>query len=414
MRICTSLTFDSTQYPDGKLLVTIASTDVMGNMGKIEHSITVANDTLTVSMQTKERYATPDITINGEVFNAAPPFNVWINDDKVALQDTLFQVPVSLTEGVNTVTGRVVDVLDRAYDFTQVIEVDLTPPSVSIIPSTSVSLIDEVGNKKAGAYPSDSSESIYIGYDAVALGLTPLTKVELDKREMVYLEIMAEDEGEVNSPKANLIYAYSFAVNGETLTDKQVLYPNADNQIVFPLTKEFLTGLLSIKESDEITLSFFATDEVGNVGEYHHNVSLFVDLPVLSQESMFTGEAAFTHYQSPTATTEISSCTIDSKMMCETKFTQLCILNIFFITLYFEKNTYDTHSVFKRVMLSNKKLFPFNDNIEIAISKKPYTYIYLKESNVIRLRASLKDIIHINPYLTKTSRNTAISPNAVS
>ncbi len=88
-------------------------------------------------------------------------------------------------------------------------------------------------------------------------------------------------------------------------------------------------------------------------------------------------------------------------------------LNVCLIVVLFhnEKSSNNDNDVYKEVIRNNKKLFPFHDNIEIAITKHPYTWIYLKEGKVKRIRTPLKNIIILNNYLKKITRNTAISDN---
>ena len=85
-------------------------------------------------------------------------------------------------------------------------------------------------------------------------------------------------------------------------------------------------------------------------------------------------------------------------------------LNIMIAVWFYEnRNNPDTDTFFS-IALKNKRIFPFTDNVIIALSKNPYVFMYLKEGNVIRLRCSLKELIRTLPALRKISRNTAISP----
>jgi len=86
----------------------------------------------------------------------------------------------------------------------------------------------------------------------------------------------------------------------------------------------------------------------------------------------------------------------------------LCLLLALF---HNGKSSVNHNDVYREVISNNKKLFPFHDNIEIAITKHPYTWIYLKEGKVKRIRTPLKNIIILNDYLKKITRNTAISDN---
>ena len=67
----------------------------------------------------------------------------------------------------------------------------------------------------------------------------------------------------------------------------------------------------------------------------------------------------------------------------------------------------------RKIITKNKKLFPFSDDIIIAVYKSPYCYLYLDKGSLIRLRCSLKELINAQPYLTKIKRDTAISSKAI-
>lgn len=92
------------------------------------------------------------------------------------------------------------------------------------------------------------------------------------------------------------------------------------------------------------------------------------------------------------------------------------IITIFVFSIFYiieRKNSNHTDSIFRKIIGNNKRLFPFSENIYIAIYKNPYTYLYLNNNNVVKLRTSLKDILRVNEYLIKVSRNTAISSEVV-
>lgn len=86
-------------------------------------------------------------------------------------------------------------------------------------------------------------------------------------------------------------------------------------------------------------------------------------------------------------------------------------LNAMIVTLFFEYRASSDSDSFFSIALKNKRLFPFSDNVVIALSKTPYVFLYLKEGSVIRLRCSLKELLSTQSTLKKISRNTAISPD---
>lgn len=84
-------------------------------------------------------------------------------------------------------------------------------------------------------------------------------------------------------------------------------------------------------------------------------------------------------------------------------------VNGMLLFLFLDKNDNIKNDIFFDIIKNNKRHFPFNNNVLIVISKAPYAYLYLKEGKVIRLRGTLKELLVINPYLKKITRNTAIS-----
>lgn len=92
--------------------------------------------------------------------------------------------------------------------------------------------------------------------------------------------------------------------------------------------------------------------------------------------------------------------------------TQLSLsFNLMFIVFILELNEKQEKNALNDIILKNKRIFPFSDNIVVGFSKSPYVFLYLKEGKVIRIRCSLKELISTQPYLKKINRNTAISPN---
>lgn len=92
------------------------------------------------------------------------------------------------------------------------------------------------------------------------------------------------------------------------------------------------------------------------------------------------------------------------------------IIAVFVFILFYlveRKSNKCTDSTLKKIIGNNKRLFPFSDDIYIAIYKNPYTYLYLNYNKVVKIRSSLKDILIVNDYLIKVSRNTAISSEVV-
>ncbi|MCC3807534.1 hypothetical protein IB292_21175 [Vibrio parahaemolyticus] len=95
-------------------------------------------------------------------------------------------------------------------------------------------------------------------------------------------------------------------------------------------------------------------------------------------------------------------------------FTQVSLsMNVMLITFILEKwkEKEKESNVLNGIILKNKRLFPFSDNVVIVLSKSPYVFLYLKEGKVIKLRCSLKELMKVQPDLKKINRNTAISPD---
>lgn len=89
-------------------------------------------------------------------------------------------------------------------------------------------------------------------------------------------------------------------------------------------------------------------------------------------------------------------------------------LNAMFFSRYLKKHEHrkpESEQGLNSIIRKNRKKFPFHDNVEIALSRTPYVYMYLKEGTCIRLRCSLKELLSVKLNLKKVARNVAISSN---
>jgi hypothetical protein len=85
-----------------------------------------------------------------------------------------------------------------------------------------------------------------------------------------------------------------------------------------------------------------------------------------------------------------------------------------FLTVFLLENKRtgnDAPHAYRKIIMKNRAHFPFHENVRIAVTKHPYTYLYLKEGSVIRLRCSLTELLDTLQYLTRVSRNAATSEN---
>ncbi len=317
------LSFDSTQFNDGELTITIRLVDILDNATDIEHTIIVANHTIAIDYTSRKLLADTDHVVTGNVYNAHPPFTIDVGGVTAKVVDESFSAAnVNLSEGVNILPVAVSDSADRKYNAEHTISIDMTPPEVKLQGTKIVRTWRPDGTVTNSEFPSNSQQVVYLGYDTVRLGLTPLDFDSLDARLITYIQVLAEDVGEVFSTPSELTARYTATVNGNITAENQSVPRNEDGKWVLPFTQDFFPTLFTWTESDLVEVTFTVSDKLGNETQVSHTLAFYVDLPTVEQWTMFPSSVINGgYYHTPTLGATVAQCQTQEIADCGMRFT---------------------------------------------------------------------------------------------
>jgi hypothetical protein len=313
------ISFDSRDYEDGDLQIEIQAVDVVGNVSSKFYTTRVANNDIAVTVSSGDVINYSDYTLMGEVVNAVNAYELTVDNGKTIIDGSTFSTILALSDGINDINGNVTDSLGRTSAFTKIIYVDKTAPKVKVVSGDNVGLwLNGVISK--GGFPVNNSKALYLSYSNLYLGLIDNKKADLTRNNITFLDINPQDLGEVATSAEDLKVSYSVSNNNEMVTQERTIVRNSSDEWLLPITADFIDNLLAYSVDDEIKIVINVVDSVGNITSKEFNFRVFIDLPFLSQKTMFkSSDILLSHYHSPGKGAEIIGCKTGSLLYCKSR-----------------------------------------------------------------------------------------------
>lgn len=256
--------------PDGPLEITVVATDNLDNVSTTSITLNVANSQPVSNITSTNLVGSASYDFVAEVSNYPQGIDTILVNGTEAAIDEFGEVTASiiLNEGANTVTMTINDSIGQSFDYTYVVNVDLSQPDIALglpydvykkNPSQAEPVLSPIAFSVAG-------DPLFVSPFTTALNGTAVEVAGLKSLKWPMLEFTAidpsiDDEGTENN---NLSVQYTYKQDGsEVLTRTLTSLDLATGQYAIPFSDEFLgSGWYNFDGTHSIDV--VVTDDVGN------------------------------------------------------------------------------------------------------------------------------------------------------
>ena len=292
-----TLQINTTSFADGDHDLVIIAADILGNTSApLEEAQAFTyrfiNTGPGVSFSSATLVNSTSYTAKGSfVANGADVSTILVNgiEATVDTENSTFEAIIEVSGGVNEVQAVITDSLGNDTDTTQIVKVDLIPPTLSVWDeSARFTLYDGQLNRCEAGYLDDKSSlgrPVCLSTDKVNLNGHPIDAGLAGDGFVVIAADIVDLQGDgIYSDIRNIKAEYRYAKGNSEFTEWSVLQRiNPDLRLIFvPFVTELLGGDFYQVDFDTIhTIELKITDEAGNSSSRPYKVRLDVLTPAI-------------------------------------------------------------------------------------------------------------------------------------